>query len=239
MTQLKCENVSLGYEGHAVVTNLNFEVNAGDYLCVVGENGTGKSTLIKTLLGLIPQLEGEIIRADGLSARDIGYLPQQTAFQRDFPATVGEIVLSGCLGHCAGRPFYNKNDRALARKSMERLDIYPLKRRCYRELSGGQQQRVLLARALCATSRLLVLDEPTSGLDPKATAELYDLIYGLNKKDGITVIMVSHDLKTSVKYASHILHLSAESIFFGSRAAYERSALGRAFLERIEEERHD
>ena len=230
MTQLKCENVSLGYEGHAVVSGLTFDVHEGDYLCVVGENGTGKSTLIKTLLGLIPQLDGKIVRSEGLSAKDIGYMPQQTSFQRDFPASVGEIVISGCLGHCAGKPFYGKNERALARRSMERLAIYNLKRRCYRELSGGQQQRVLLARALCATSRLLVLDEPASGLDPKATAELYDVIEDLNRTDGITIIMVSHDLRSSVKYASHILHLSAVPLFFGTREAYVRSDIGRTFL---------
>ena len=229
MIQLKCENASLGYEGHAVVSNLNMELNAGDYLCIVGENGAGKSTFVKTLLGLIPPLSGSV-SFFGLTQKELGYMPQHTAFQRDFPASVGEIVLSGCLGRCSGRPFYGKAERALARQSMERLVIYSLKRRCYRELSGGQQQRVLLARALCATSRLLVLDEPTAGLDPKATAELYGIIEDLNHTDKITVIMVSHDIASSVKYASHILHLSAEPLFFGACSDYVNSAVGRQFI---------
>ena len=176
MPQLECRNLSLGYDSKAIVSNLNFSINKGDYLCIVGENGSGKTTLMKTLLNLHSPLSGSIITGDGLKTNEIGYLPQQTVVQRDFPASVKEIVLSGCQGHCGIRPFYKKEEKNTALQNMERMGISNLSSRCYRELSGGQQQRVLLARALCATRKLLLLDEPVSGLDPKATAEMYDII---------------------------------------------------------------
>ncbi|WP_407386104.1 metal ABC transporter ATP-binding protein [Ruminococcus sp.] len=219
MSQIKCTDLTLGYGAQEIVTGLSFEVNAGDYLCIVGENGSGKSTLMKTLLGLTKPLSGSITFGDGVTARSIGYLPQQTDVQRDFPASVREIVLSGCLGRDGFRPFYSKADKALAARSMERMNIPDLSRRCYRELSGGQQQRVLLARALCATEKLLLLDEPVAGLDPKVTAEMYELIESLNKHDGVTVIMISHDIANSLPYASHILHIGSD-IFFGTRQEY-------------------
>lgn len=219
MALIKCENLSLGYEGRAIIENLNFEVNGGDYLCIVGENGSGKSTLMKTLLGLQKPLAGRITTGDGLMKNEIGYLPQQTVVQRDFPASVKEVVLSGCQGHLGLRPFYSKEDKALAAENMEKMGITALAGRCYRELSGGQQQRVLLARALCATRKVILLDEPVSGLDPKVTAEMYDLIENLNKKENITVITVSHDINAAVKYASHILHIGRE-IFFGTKDEY-------------------
>lgn len=215
---LKCENVSLGYEGDVVTKNLNFTVNSGDYLCIVGENGSGKSTLIKALLGLRPQLSGNISLCGEVGKNEIGYLPQQTMVQRDFPASVREIVQSGCMSRCGFRPFYNKEEKKLAHDMMHRLEIEPLAKRCYRELSGGQQQRVLLARALCATEKLLLLDEPVSGLDPNVTAEMYKLIEKLNK-DGVTIIMISHDIESAVKYASHILHIG-ENIFFAEKSQY-------------------
>ena len=219
MALIKCENLSLGYEGRAIIENLNFEVNSGDYLCIVGENGSGKSTLIKTLLGLQSPLAGSITTGDGLLRNEIGYLPQQTVVQRDFPASVREVVLSGCQGHLGLRPFYSKEDKALAAQNMEKMGITALSGRCYRELSGGQQQRVLLARALCATRRVLLLDEPVSGLDPKVTAEMYNLIYTLNKDENITVITVSHDIAAAVRYANRILHIGKE-IFFGTKEEY-------------------
>ena len=222
MSQIQCTDLSLGYGSQEILSGLSFEVNAGDYLCIVGENGSGKTTLMKTLLGLTKPLGGTIAFGDGVTARTIGYLPQQTDVQRDFPASVREIVLSGCLGHDGFRPFYNRADKALAQRSMERMNIESLSRRCYRELSGGQQQRVLLARALCATEKLLLLDEPVAGLDPKVTAEMYGLIESLNKNDGVTVIMISHDLDNSLQYASHILHIGHD-IFFGTREAYLES----------------
>lgn len=177
MSQINCKNVCLGYDGNVIVSNLNFRVDCGSYLCIIGENGTGKSTLIKTLLKLKAPLSGEITLGDGLKEKEIGYLPQQTMVQRDFPASVEEIVISGCLNKCGLRPFYNKTEKQLVRDNMEKLGILHLAGRCYRELSGGQQQRVLLARALCATTKLLVLDEPASGIDPKAQAEMYELIH--------------------------------------------------------------
>ena len=179
MAQITCKNLTLGYENRAIQENLNFSINAGDYLCIVGENGSGKSTLMKTLLHLQPPISGTIELGDGLRKNEIGYLPQQTLVQRDFPASVKEIVLSGCQGHCGLRPFYNKEEKETARKAMEKMMILELQNRCYRELSGGQQQRVLLARALCAAKKILLLDEPVSGLDPRVTAEMYQLIQDL------------------------------------------------------------
>ena len=219
MAQLTCQNLCVGYDGKSVLQDLSFQVFAGDYLCVVGENGSGKSTLMKTILGLQPPVSGRILTGDGLRKNEIGYLPQQTMVQKDFPASVREIVLSGCQGRCGSRPFYNKEEKQLAAEAMDKMQITQLARRCYRELSGGQQQRVLLARALCATQKMLLLDEPVSGLDPKVTAEMYALIQKLNYEDGITVVMISHDLNAALQYASHILHIG-DRVFFGTKAAY-------------------
>lgn len=231
MAQLTCQALSVGYEGKAVLQDLNFSVRSGDYLCIVGENGAGKSTLMKTILGLQPPIRGKVLTGDGLRPNEIGYLPQQTQVQKDFPASVWEIVLSGCQGHCGRRPFYRRAEKQLAERALEKLHISPLARRCYRELSGGQQQRVLLARALCATRSMLLLDEPTAGLDPKATAELYQLIARLNHQDGITVIMISHDLTAALDAASHILHIG-QTVFFGTVDAYRTSPEGRLFAAR-------
>ena len=228
MAQLTCQNLCVGYDGTSVLQDLNFEVFAGDYLCIVGENGSGKSTLMKTILGLQPPISGRILTGDGLRKNEIGYLPQQTVVQKDFPASVREIVLFGCQGRCGSRPFYNKEEKQLAADAMEKMQIAQLAKQCYRELSGGQQQRVLLARALCATQKMLLLDEPVSGLDPKVTAEMYALIEKLNREDGITVIMISHDIAAAVKYASHILHIG-DAVFFGTKEEYRQSPQGRLF----------
>ncbi|MCR5486577.1 MAG: metal ABC transporter ATP-binding protein [Lachnospiraceae bacterium] len=230
MALLTIQDLSLGYDSVAFVENLNFSVNTGDYLCIVGENGSGKTTLMKTLLHLQEPVSGQILMGDGLKQNEIGYLPQQTIVQKDFPASVGEIVLSGCQGRCGIRPFYNKAEKHLAETNMNRMGVLPLKDRCYRELSGGQQQRVLLARALCATQKVLLLDEPVAGLDPKVTSEMYDLIEGLNQ-EGITIIMISHDLAAAIRYASHILHIGA-SVFYGTREEYLESDVGKFFLMR-------
>ena len=227
MTLLTVEELAPGYDTHAVAEGLSFTVEAGDYLCIVGENGSGKTTLMRTLLRLQPPVSGRVLTG-GLKRGEIGYLPQQTAVQRDFPASVREIVLSGCQGRCGRRPVYSAAEKRLAEENMRRMGISALAGRCYRELSGGQQQRVLLARALCATQKLLLLDEPVSGLDPTAAAELYRLIAELNR-EGLTVIMVSHDMAAAVRYASHILHVGAES-FFGTTDEYLRSDLGKRFL---------
>ncbi len=222
MSYIKCENLALGYEGMTVAENISFEVNSGDYLCIVGENGAGKSTLMKSLLGLTPLMGGDMVYGDGLNAHEIGYLPQQTYVQKDFPASVWEIVLSGALSKCRRRPFFCSEHRKLAEENMKRMDIWNLKKECYRNLSGGQQQRVLLARALCASSKLLVLDEPVTGLDPKVTVEFYQLIKDLND-EGLTIIMVSHDINAAVKYASHILHVEKEQSFIGTTVEYMES----------------
>lgn len=225
--QITCKNAALGYENRIVAENLNFTVSAGDYLCILGENGSGKSTLVKALLGLKPQVSGEIVCAH----QGIGYLPQQTVVQKDFPASVREIVRSGCLGKTGLWPFYTKEEKALAAEMMQKLGITKLEKRCYRDLSGGQQQRVLLARALCAAKNMLLLDEPVTGLDPRAQTELYEQIALLNKS-GITVIMVSHDVQAAVKYASHILQIGKkQQLFYGTTAEYQSSKIGRAFLE--------
>ena len=230
MEQIICKDAALGYEDGIVTEELNFTVSSGDYLCILGENGSGKSTLIKALLGLKPQVRGEITYVNGFSSKEIGYLPQQTPVQRDFPASVREIVLSGCLSRTGFRPFYNAKEKELAHKNMHRLGICELEKRCYRDLSGGQQQRVLLARALCATEKMLLLDEPVTGLDPHAQNDLYELIAKLNKS-GITIIMVSHDISSAVKYASHILHIGRKQLFFGSKNDYMTSKIGRSFIE--------
>lgn len=229
MSQLICKDLSLGYNGKAIVKGLNFSVDAGAYLCVVGENGSGKSTLMRTLLGLQLPLRGEIITDDGLRPNEIGYLPQQTAAQKDFPASVWEVVLSGCQSGCGLRPFYNRAEKQLAVENMKKMGIEALAKRCYRELSGGQQQRVLLARALCATRKMLLLDEPVAGLDPKATAEMYRTIAALNR-EGITIIMISHDLSAAIAYASHVLHIG-KTLFFGSKQEYLQSDIGFAASE--------
>ncbi len=228
MALLTIENLSVGYESQPIAEGLNFTVNSGDYLCIVGENGSGKTTLMKTLLHLTEPLSGQIIVGDDLKKNEIGYLPQQTVTQKDFPASVQEIVISGCQGRSGFRPFYNGEEKRLAEENMKRMGILSIKNRCYRELSGGQQQRVLLARALCAAGKILLLDEPVSGLDPKATAEMYGLIEELNK-DGITIIMISHDIAAAVRYATHILHIGA-AIFFGSKEQYLKSDIGKYFL---------
>lgn len=228
MAYITGDHISIGYEGKDILKDISFEVKKGDYLYIVGENGAGKSTLMKTILGLIAPTKGEIVLGDGLQKNEIGYLPQQNLVQRDFPASVEEIVLSGCQGRMGLRPFYSKEEKALAKENLERMHLGDLSRRCYRELSGGQQQRVLLARALCATRKILLLDEPVAGLDPKMTSEMYGLIQKLNE-EGIAIIMISHDVTSADKYASHILHVNKHA-FFGTKSEYRKSAIGRQFL---------
>ncbi|MDD6136049.1 MAG: metal ABC transporter ATP-binding protein [Lachnospiraceae bacterium] len=222
MAYITCENLLLGYDGVPVAKDISFTVNEGDYLCIIGENGAGKSTLMKTLLHLTTPLGGSFSMGDGIKPYEIGYLPQQTVVQKDFPASVWEIVMSGTLSKGGFRPFYSKEQKKLAMDNLKRMGIENLKDECYRNLSGGQQQRVLLARALCAASKILLLDEPVTGLDPKAMTEFYQLIASLND-EGIAVIMVSHDLHAAIKYATHILHVEPEDSFFGTKEEYLES----------------
>ena len=228
MSQIICKNLIVGYEGQVVRDHINFTVNKGDYLCIVGENGSGKTTLMKTLLSLQKPIGGEIIFGDGLNANEIGYLPQQSTVKKDFPATNFEIVLSGCLSRAKGKFFYSNKDKADAMDAMEKMHILDFKDRCFRELSGGQQQRVLLARAICATKKVLLLDEPVAGLDPKVTLEMYELVKKLNEDENITIIMISHDLNDALKYASHILHIGSD-IYFGKKNDYLSSDIGKQF----------
>jgi zinc transport system ATP-binding protein len=230
MALITCQDASFAYEGNVAISGLDFEVHSGDYLCIVGENGSGKSTLIKGLLRLKTPVEGSIQTGDGLKANEIGYLPQQTAAQKDFPASAYEVILSGRLSQRGILPFYSKTDKAAVEENIERLGIGNLRNRCYRELSGGQQQRVLLARALCATKKVLLLDEPVAGLDPVVTQELYREIERINRVERLTIIMVSHDIGSAVKYASHILHLQGKQAFFGTSAEYAVSEVGAGFI---------
>lgn len=227
---IKCEHVDFGYDNQDAVVDVNMEVDAGDYLCIVGENGSGKSTLMKGLLGLLKPTAGRLTVAEELRRTGIGYLPQQTAAQKDFPATVREVVLSGALSRTGRLPFYSRAEKELAEKNMEKLGITPLKKHCYRELSGGQQQRALIARALCATDKMLILDEPITGLDPSASQDFYHLIKRLNREEKVTILMVSHDIKNIVGQANKILHLQQNVLFYGSAEEYRKSSTGQKFL---------
>lgn len=229
MSLFICKDLSFSYEGRAVVSNLCFKVEKGDYLCIVGENGSGKSTLMKGLLRLKTPSKGDIQVGEDLKFNEIGYLPQQTIIQKDFPASVYEVVLSGCLNSLGLRPFYGKTEKRIVNENIDRLRLNDIKSKCYRDLSGGQQQRVLLARALCATKKLLLLDEPVAGLDPIVTKELYGFIKQINTEMKITIIMVSHDIQSAVQYASHILHLKNEQLFYGETADYLKSSVGSIF----------
>ena len=228
MAVIECKNVVLSYENTVVAENLCFAVNEGDFLCIVGENGSGKSTLVKAILGLKSVTSGALTFGEGVTTRQIGYLPQKTTAQKDFPASVFEVVLSGCLSDKKGL-FYSKRNKQTALDNMKKLEIEGLKNRCYRELSGGQQQRVLLARALCAAKKLLLLDEPVAGLDPVVTADFYALIEKINREYGMTVVMVSHDLLYAAAHASHILHMRRDGAVYAKAADYVRSDIFKAF----------
>ncbi len=230
MSLMNIKDVSFSYDGSEVLSNVSFDINEGDYICIVGENGAGKSTLLKGILGLKKPSSGDIQLGDGLNAKEIGYLPQQTQIQKDFPASVYEVVRSGNLNSLGHRLFYGKKERKHTIEIMDMLGIKELQKSCYRNLSGGQQQRVLLARAMCATHKMLMLDEPVTGLDPVMTSEFYEVLANLNKKHGITIVMISHDIKSVIGYCSHILHLGSTQLFYGSREDYEQSELGSSFI---------
>lgn len=228
MALITCEKVSFAYEGRAVVNSLSLTVNRGDYLCIVGENGSGKSTLVKGLLGLIAPVQGRIVYGDGLTHNQIGYLSQRTDVQNDFPASVWEVVTSGCRGRS---PFLTASMRRDATEKLDALKIAEIKNHSFMELSGGQQQRVLLARALCATRTLLVLDEPVAGLDPLVTREMYDIISHYHREHGLTVVMISHDIEAALHNATRILHMSHQAAFWGTPEEYQRSDFARGFVE--------
>lgn len=230
MNLISCKNLTMAYENNIVMKDVTFDIKEGDYICIVGENGSGKSTLLKGLLKLQSPKLGTIEFHNGLKPTEIGYLPQQTVVQRDFPASVYEIVLSGCLNKRGLKPFYSAKDKKTALMNIKKLGIEDIKSKCYRDLSGGQQQRVLLARALCATEKILLLDEPVTGLDPIVTMELYELIKKLNKEDGVTVIMVSHDISSAICNSDKILHMDKGVRFFGDVKEYIKSEASNGFL---------
>ena len=226
MSLIICRDVAFAYEGKTVVSGIQLTVDVGDYLCIGGENGSGKSTLVKGMLGLLAPSHGEILYGDGLKQTEIGYLPQKNTLQRDFPASVREVVSSGF----AARSFWlTAKQRVAMEENMALLRVSDLCKHSFMELSGGQQQRVLLARALCATNKLLLLDEPVAGLDPVATKDMYELIDDLHRQHGVTVIMISHDIASATHYAEHMLHLQNEPLFYGTAEAYRASALCRSF----------
>ena len=225
MAQIICRELSLGYDGRTVCEGINFEISSGDYICIVGDNGSGKSTLVKALLSLKAASSGEIIFGEGLSRKDVGYLPQQSEAQRDFPASVREVVISGCAGSLGRKAFFGRAERLEAEQNMKMMGIYELADKSYRALSGGQQQRVLLARALCAAKKVILLDEPVSGLDPSASESLYSLIHHLNKHMGVTVIMVTHDLENALRDATGVLRMSERPEFFANVDDYRRAFL--------------
>ncbi len=227
---LKCENVALSYDGRTVAENIDFQIDEGDYLCVLGENGSGKTTLINALLGLKKVTGGKIVYGKGVKAENIGYLPQKQSLGADFPACVREIVRTGFLGKRGFRFYYSKEERERAEELMQTLGIADFAKRSFGELSGGQQKRVLLARALCSTENLLILDEPTAALDPIVTEELYEMTKKLNVEEKISVIMVSHDVAAATKYANKILHIKHEQLFFGNTEEYLKTELAKAYL---------
>ena len=228
MSQIICKDLTLGYEGNAVCSGLDLVVEKGDYLCIVGDNGSGKTTFMRALLSLKPALSGTISFGDGISARDIGYLPQQTELQKDFPASVEEVVISGCTSRLGKRFFMGKAERLEAMQNMKMMNVYDLAKKSYRTLSGGQMQRVLLARALCAANKILILDEPVSGLDPNAASDMYETIHHLNKHTGITIIMVTHDIENALRDATAVLKISKEPRLYRSVEEYKRSIAGGA-----------
>ena len=230
MALIITKGLTLAYDGKDVVSDMNITIDKGAYLCIVGENGSGKSTLTKALLGLISPKSGSVQYGDGIAKNQIGYMPQQTLTQRDFPASVEEIVLSGCDNKLGFLPFFTKKHKTMAADNMKTLGIFDIRKKCYNELSGGQQQRVLLARALCATDKILVLDEPVAGLDPMITAEFYEILHKLNKDRGITIVMVSHDISSVRMYATDVLHIHDHGYIFDTIEGYTSSEVGQRYL---------
>lgn len=213
MSQIQCKNMSIGYTNKVVLRNINFEINQGEYVFILGDNGVGKTTLLKTLLGLIPPLKGDIIYDSSIKKTSIGYIPQKSKIQQEFPASVYEIVLSGCINKLKWKPFYTKKEKEKVADAMKLLNISHLAKRPYRELSGGQQQRVLLARAFCATDKILILDEPFVGLDNYSTKQLQKSLTKINKELGVTIVIVSHYIEDSLKHSNKLIVLSEDKTY--------------------------
>lgn len=227
MSQLTCEKVTIAYEKDIIVKDISFQVQTGDYISIIGENGTGKSSMLKAILGLISPKSGNIQFGEGLKRNNIGYLSQQNPLQKDFPASVYEVVLSGCLNQKGIIPFFSKQDKERAKTNLEKLGMSEWKNQSFADLSGGQKQRVLLARALCATDKIIFLDEPITGLDPVAMKDMYDLVNKLNKEMNITIVMVTHDIDNALKYSNKILCLRKEDYFYGTTERFRASEFGK------------
>ena len=225
MSLIETKNLTLGYDNIKVLKDLNFKIEENDFLCIVGPNGSGKSTLVKGILGLIRPIKGKVIYND-LKQKFIGYMPQETKIDSNFPASVYEIVLSGTLNRVGLRPYYSKEEKELANHNLKILGIEKLKEKSFSELSGGQRQKVLLARSLCATKKLLILDEPSNNLDSKSKKELYETITDLNKNHNITIIMITHDLDHNNLIGNKILSLREDKVFFGTVNDFVRSVHG-------------
>lgn len=223
---LQCSHLTLGYEGSEVIKDLSFKVKQGDFLLIVGGNGSGKSTLLKGILGLLRPKSG-VCDFSGMKATEIGYLPQQTPIRKDFPASVSEVAITGCLNRHRMSPFYGREEKAHVSSMLQKLGIYELRNKPFAQLSGGQRQRVLLCRAMLATSKLLVLDEPAAGLDPASAAQMYELLHQMNTEENVTIMMISHDIREGLKYCSRILHLDGEAHFFENVEEYQNTLLYR------------
>ncbi len=221
MSLIELKNLSLGYDNITVLKDINMVIEENDFICIVGPNGSGKSTLIKGILGLIKPSKGKIIY-NNLKQNFIGYMPQEVKIDSNFPASVYEIVLSGTLNRLGLKSFYTKREKQIADDNLKILGIENLKDKSFQDLSGGQRQKVLLARSLCATSKLLILDEPSNNLDAKSKQELYEIIVDLNKNHNITIIMITHDLDHDNLIGNKILSLRDDEIFFGTTEEFIR-----------------
>ncbi len=211
MEILSASHVSINYGAVVAVDDATFGVNEGDYFCIAGSNGSGKSTLLKGIIGLAPIKNGHL--HVNLPKEQISYLSQTNRADRDFPATVWEIILSGTQKSGKKIPFYTKDDKQRAEESMIKLGMEKFKNTRIGNLSGGQQQRALLARALCKSPKLLLLDEPFAGLDSAISEELYELYKNLNK-NGVTIIMASHDYQAIGNFASRVMLMNNSHVDF-------------------------
>ncbi len=217
---ITAQNITLAFDGHTAAENVSFTLARGDYLCVVGENGSGKSTLLRAVTGEIKPVAGRLMISPELRRAGIGYLPQQSKIQRDFPASVREVVVSGCVRRDNTGLFWKRKSKKRAAEYMKLLHVDALADKCFGELSGGQRQRVLLARAMCASDLLLLLDEPMNGLDPEAAHEMYHAVRMLNRERGLAIMMVSHDVGCALHEAGHVLSMCRGHSFYGTVEEY-------------------
>lgn len=216
---INIKNLSINYGDCSIINNLSFDINEGDFLCIVGPNGSGKSTLIKAIIGEVKYSSGSIIFSPSIKQNAIGYLPQNNKINESFPATVTEIIATGCLNR---HHFMNKEMKQKITQTIKTLHIASIKDKEFSELSGGQRQKVLLARALCATSKLLILDEASNNLDYNSKISFYKMLKKLNETDNLTIVMVTHDLDHNNLLGNKILSLDRDQPFFGSTKEYIR-----------------